>query len=710
MIRASLLIASALLTQVSGCKAWITEKEAELYADEDRDGVGWDEDCDDDDPDVAAAGEWYVDADGDGWGDETSTILSCGQPEGAVALRGDCDDSDDSVYPGATEDPYDDVDQDCDGEDLQDLDGDGFPGKDVGGSDCDDEDETVYPGAPDGYYDGIDQDCDGFTGTDMDKDGSDAEIVGGDDCNDDDDDIFPGAEDAWYDGVDQNCDGADDFDQDADGEPAEGWGDDCDDLDGEVNPAAEEICSDGLDNNCDGAATCGLMGETDLLGADGMRYGATKGDRAGHALAAVGDFDLDGSGLNDLVVGARYSDLDSSNAGAAYVVSGPITGSASLAEATAVLIGENAGDEAGYSVDSAGSLDGDDADDLIIGAPRRDAGDVDAGGVYLVLGPISGSMSLGESAVHLIAGDEDYDYAGQAVAGAGDMNRDGLSDVAIGAPGVNSKAGAVYFLHELREGDVLIGSVEGVWFGEQAADYAGGALDGAGDVNADGYDDVIVGAYQLDAGGEDRGAAYLVFGPGDEDDASLSDADARLLGEQDDDGAGYAVAAAGDVNGDGYDDVAVGAPYEDSAGAGNGVSYLVYGPVGGDFNLYNADARLYGATDGEQSGMALAAGDLNVDGSADLVVGAPYGSDDTLADFGYAYVVYGPYSGDLSLLDADARIAGTAGSLYGASALAVADDLDGDEVGDLIIGGWGYAPISTDTNTGGLWVFLGGGL
>ncbi len=708
MIRAA-LAPLLLLPLLPGCKAWITEKEAEHFQDVDDDGVPWDEDCDDDDPEVGGPGEWYLDADGDGWGDSAETVSSCGQPVGAVALPGDCDDDDDGIYPGAEEIPYDQIDQDCDEDDVSDLDGDSFDGKPADGDDCDDEDATIYPGAAEVWYDDIDQDCDGDPGYDQDEDGWEGEEVGGEDCDDTDPSVHPDAADDWYDGEDTNCDGADDYDQDGDGAQVEDRGLDCDDTDPSVNPEAEEICSDGVDNNCDGEATCGPAGATDLLASDGMRYGATKGDRAAHALAAAGNLDRDDAGYADLLVGARYSDLGGSNAGVVYVVSGPVTGSASLGESFARLVGEDAGDEAGFSVDGAGDMDVDGALDLVVGAPRRDSGDIDCGGVYLVLGPVSGDMSLDAGDVHYIAGDEDYDYAGQAVTNAGDLNRDGASDVGIGAPGADSKAGAVYIVSEVRSGDLLISSADGEWSGEATNDYAGAALDGAGDLDADGYDDLLVGAYQNDAAADDAGAAYLIFGPGEED-ASLGDADVRLLGEASDDGAGFAVAGAGDVDGDGYADVVVGAPYEDTAGSGAGVTYLVRGPVRGDFNLYNADARVYGAQEDEQSGSALDVGDLNVDGETDLVIGAPYASSDVLADYGLTYLVFGPVSGDLSLADADATFAGTAGSQYAGSSVLVAGDTSGDGVDDLVVGAWGYATTSTDTNTGGLWMFLGGGL
>jgi outer membrane protein OmpA-like peptidoglycan-associated protein len=165
----------------------------------------------------------------------------------------DCDDTDPSINPGAEEVPYDGVDQDCDGLDLEDVDGDGWTAPDVGGTDCDDEDESVYPGAPDTWYDGVDSDCAGDDDFDQDGDGFQASGYGGQDCDDTDGNIFPGAPDTWYDGVDSDCEGNSDYDADGDGRDDVGYGgDDCDDTDASIFPGAPEIPYDGLDQDCDG--------------------------------------------------------------------------------------------------------------------------------------------------------------------------------------------------------------------------------------------------------------------------------------------------------------------------------------------------------------------------------------------------------------------------------------------------------------------------
>ncbi len=156
----------------------------------------------------------------------------------------DCDDNDGDINPDAVEIPYDGIDQDCSGADLTDVDGDGFSPDD---GDCDDNDSDINPDMDEIPYDGIDQDCSGADLTDVDGDGFTPEDG---DCDDYDSDINPDADEIPYDGVDQDCSGADLDDQDNDGfSPADG---DCDDFDEDINPDEIEIPNDGIDQDCDG--------------------------------------------------------------------------------------------------------------------------------------------------------------------------------------------------------------------------------------------------------------------------------------------------------------------------------------------------------------------------------------------------------------------------------------------------------------------------
>jgi len=174
----------------------------------------------------------------------------------------DCDDDDARVYPGAVETAYDGIDQDCDGADLDDLDGDGFGTSALGGADCDDDDPEVNPGMVEVWYDGIDADCAGDDDYDRDGDHHRWEVYGGDDCDDGDPAIHGAAVEVWYDGVDQDCDDRSDFDRDRDLHDSDRHGgDDCDDFDASRYPGNNEIPYDGVDQDCSGADLVDVDGD-----------------------------------------------------------------------------------------------------------------------------------------------------------------------------------------------------------------------------------------------------------------------------------------------------------------------------------------------------------------------------------------------------------------------------------------------------------------
>jgi len=177
----------------------------------------------------------------------------------------DCRDYDDTVHPDAEEVPYDGIDQDCDGEDVVDVDGDGYLALAAGGYDCLDEDPMAFPGADEVLYDGIDQDCSGSDRDDLDEDGFRGGPEG-DDCDDVRPDVSPAGVETCGDGVDQDCSGADlacsVVDIDGDGfSPADG---DCNEMDPAIHPDALEVPYNGVDEDCS------LMTPDDDLDGDGF--------------------------------------------------------------------------------------------------------------------------------------------------------------------------------------------------------------------------------------------------------------------------------------------------------------------------------------------------------------------------------------------------------------------------------------------------------
>ena len=422
-----------------------------------------------------------------------------------------------------------------------------------------------------------------------------------------------------------------------------------------------------------------IPGELTLDGEGGYGmtalHGAAAGDRLGAALASAGD--VNGDGFDDLVIGATGLDGLSPDSGGAYLLLGgsrPDSGDIEAVDAARLvrIEGVNGGDETGIAVAGGGDINGDGFDDLLIGArlAEPDYARYSSGVSYLLFGGadgVSGDLSAldGNDGVRL-PGLDRFDQSGRSVAILGDIDGDGFDDLAVGAPdadpGGRTNAGEVYVIYGTDEGFPATldpsAPADGGFLvaGADPFDFAGFAVSGAGDVNGDGFDDLLIGAYARDtAGGEAAGAAYLVFGSeeGHPDGLDLGDLDGSngfaMFGLSPMSGTGRAVAAAGDVNGDGFDDFLVGARYADPEGVGGaGEAYLIYGHDGpfdavldlGSLEENGAGCRLIGTTGEAYAGFSLGGpGDIDGDGFDDLVIGAPatVGGEDA----GTAFAVFG---------------------------------------------------------------------
>ena len=353
-----------------------------------------------------------------------------------------------------------------------------------------------------------------------------------------------------------------------------------------------------------------------------------------------------------------------------------------LSDADAKLIGENDYDYSGKSVSSAGDVNGDGFDDILVGAPGDDTAGTSAGAAFLLYGPLYGDIDPATAADAIFVGEEPSDNAGDTVSGRGDINGDGFDDILIGAESADHGLanGTVYVVYGHAYGTIDLSMADGALLGESGSNEAAKTISGAGDVNGDGFDDILVGASRPYSG---TGESFVVHGPV-YGAMSLSDAKANLLGESAMDDA-FVVSGAGDVDGDGFDDVLIGAAGDDDGGLNGGCAYLLYGPVDGDVDLALADAKLLAEADGDGAGTAISdAGDVNGDGFADILVGAPWES--TAANkTGATYLVYGPVSGHISLSDADVKIVGETRWDEAGSAVSNAGDVNGDGFDDLLV-------------------------
>jgi len=441
--------------------------------------------------------------------------------------------------------------------------------------------------------------------------------------------------------------------------------------------------------------------DTALSASNASFQGEAPGDQSGRWLGGGGD--VNGDGYDDFLIGAKWYGDDGSSKGEVYLILGRGSGwsmDVDLSNANASFVGESAGDQVGPAA-IVGDVNGDGYDDILFGAYKNDEGASDAGQSYLIFGKKTGwTMDTALSGADAsFRGEGVYDLSGYSVAGAGDVNDDGFDDILIGAPLYGSgDSGQTYLVLGRSSGwsrDTNLASVNASFLGENANDASGMSVAGAGDVNSDGYDDILVGAMNNGAGGTNSGQTYLILGKptGWAMDTSLSMANASFWGEDSYDYSGQSVAGAGDVNGDGYDDILIGAYGDEDGGANAGQSYLVLGRRSGwamDMDLSSANASFLGENAGDVSGLPVSgAGDVDGDGYDDFLIGAR-SNDEGGSDAGQAYLVLGHATGwamDTDLSGVDASFLGEdSGDMAGS--VAGAGDVNGDGNDDILVGAY----------------------
>ena len=398
--------------------------------------------------------------------------------------------------------------------------------------------------------------------------------------------------------------------------------------------------------------------------------GENASDQFGYSVSSAGD--INGDGYNDIIIGAYgYS----GGKGRAYVFNGRQTGFTNIPSWMAT--GENANDHFGCSVSTAGDINGDGYSDIIIGAGGNGSS---KGKVYEFNGSASGLSTTSNWTVTGV--NTGYYYFGNSVSTAGDVNGDGFSDVLVGEYGYDGK---VYAYYGSSSGLSLTPSWTAT--GDALSNF-GSIVTSAGDVNGDGYSDVMIGEIGYLTS---RGKVFLYYGSST---GLPSTPSWTATGENTNDGFGFSVSTAGDVNGDGINDVIIGACYYPNANY-KGKVYVYHGSPSGLSGTPNWTATGENANDYFGCSVSTA-GDVNGDGYSDVIVGA-LGYSSTK---GKVYLFYGSSSG-LSLTPNWTATGENSINQFGCS-VSTAGDINGDGYSDVVIGARYYSG-----STGKVYVFYG---
>lgn len=480
-----------------------------------------------------------------------------------------------------------------------------------------------------------------------------------------------------------------------------------------------------------------------LNGANGFQINGeatsiTGGGTTAGSVSAAGD--VNGDGIDDLVIGGFGATTNAQASGAAWVLFGKNTAVSGNFSANVELSALNGttgfqlngialGDQAGAPVASAGDINGDGFDDIAISAYRISHGGQRTGSTYIVFGtstPFAANFelsSLNGTNGFRIDGESAYSYAGFSVASAGDINNDGIDDLVVGLLGQASGTGGAYVVfgkNTAVSGNFTstfnLGSLNGAngfqLNGVATGDRAGITVAAAGDVNGDGIDDFVVGAYAADTGGNYSGATYVVFGKdtsvsgafsADFNLSSLNGTNGFRIDGQAGDYSGRSVVGAGDINGDGIDDLLISAYRAAPNGAYSGAAYVLFGrntSFAASVSLGSlttaTGVRINGEAASDNFGGDVSAADINGDGLVDLIISAAYADPGGNSTAGAAYVIFGqqgasPFVGT----PGEDNLSGTAGAdtADGGAGKDILRGLGGDDVlnggdaNDQIFGG-----------------------
>ncbi len=595
--------------------------------------------------------------------DKTTTVEDTGgvllsedidnDEDGFTENEGDCDDFNNTIYPGATETPDNGVDEDCDGEDELstqpdvDDDGDGFTEND---GDCNDVDPSIFPNATEICLDDIDSDCDG----------SDSLISCEGTVGNDDFSVFG---DAGGDRLGQAISYAGDVTGDGTADFAVGsrWR--------ALENGAVYVFA-GSSTLSGSRAASGA--EVTIAGNGSERFGFSVAGGTSMLGGISGDFNNDGT--DDLLVGAPNAIVEGTDVGAAYVFYGPLNTGLSSQDADVVFTGQVNQDpdnpsnhnavDTGYSVAFVGDVNNDGLPDIAIGDPSKKNSGSTNGEAYLifgredvyndngdkVIGEWDGMISLNETSWRRTLGREilsdgtSREQMGAAMDAIGDVNGDGIADLAIGAyrwdvdedsPNQNNGAVFVWYggsrLYDLEQLLVSHNSdnntADLVVVGENDLDQIGRSLSGAGDFNGDGTLDIVIGSEHAN---DNAGLVMVVDGTG----STL----ATFTGENIEDAAGRWVSSIEDVSGDGRSEILIGAKLADANGVDSGAVYIMLGGTEGIHSVSTAEVFLTGAAAGDETGINVTGmDDIDGDGFNELLIGSSKSS----AEQGTVHFIYG---------------------------------------------------------------------